>query len=214
MDELCNSSQTELSQLLEQLSGGNPDAAIRIQIGRSVVYKGTAAESLTNSLTPKQVAELSNALSLPEGAAPASKSALTISVNGENIYRSSAKEGVTLNAVQAVAPAVAEAELEPASTVGEELEPEVLEPEPEVAELEVLELEPEPVEPELVESEPEALEPEGAEPEVLESEPAAIDTVEAEVDSPAPTHPVVTDAVHGEPEPEAEAAAVLCCACW
>ena len=173
-------SQTELCQLLEQLSGGNPDAAIRIQIGRSVVYKGAAAESATNSLTAEQVTELSNALNLLEGAAPASKSALAISVNGENIYRSSAKEGVTLNAVQVIAPAVAEDELEPASTVGEVLEPELVEPEPE-----------------------------GAEPEVLASELAAIDTVEAEVDSPAPTHSVVTDAVHGEPEPEPEAEAVV-----
>lgn len=117
--------QAELSQILNQISAGDSSAAIRIQIGRSVVYKGSSLAASALTLTPTQVDDLILALAHPQGGFSSHKSAITITCNGEPVYRSTAKEGVTLNQIAAGVEA-AEPEailLEPEAELEPELEP-------------------------------------------------------------------------------------------
>lgn len=86
---------SSLDQLLSQLTT-DPDAQIRIQMGRHVVYKGTAAQAQTNTLSEQQIANLTQALAQSVGAVSSSRSAISISINNSCIYRSS-KAGVMIN---------------------------------------------------------------------------------------------------------------------
>lgn len=86
---------SSLDQLLSQLTT-DPDAPIRIQMGRHVVYKGTAAQAQTNTLSEQQIANLTQALAQSVGAVSSSRSAISISINNSCIYRSS-KADVMIN---------------------------------------------------------------------------------------------------------------------
>lgn len=119
------SNNPSLDRLLEQISRCDPSATIRIQLGRSVVHRGTAAEAQTNSLTSSQIAGLAQALTTPVGQDAALKSATTITLNGETLYRSTAKEGVTVN--QAAAQPEQELAQGRATALVEAAEPELIE---------------------------------------------------------------------------------------
>lgn len=94
------SAASTLDQLLSQITAGQPEAStVRIQIGRTVAYKGTAQQAQLNTLSPDQITELNDALAQSAGAFSQFKSTVSITVDGECCYRSSPKEGVTINQI-------------------------------------------------------------------------------------------------------------------